>query len=146
MNIFSFIIHWFQHVFGAHGENVKKVLEEAAPYVAEAAPIVQDVDLFLKAVEPSDQSGVVAALEKFLSKYEADAEKVAGAVTSLSALPLTDLWHAAAVTALGFILPQGTALSVLNLAVELAYNIAKKVAAAKAGGTAGTVLNPVPVP
>jgi hypothetical protein len=45
---------------------------------------------------------------------------------SLSGLPSADLWKNLAVAALGALVPGGTAASLLNLAVELAYNIYKR--------------------
>jgi hypothetical protein len=56
--------------------------------------------------------------------------KVSDIAQSLSGLPSVDLWHNLAVIVLGAAAPKGTAGSLLNLAVELAYNIYKQSKAA----------------
>jgi hypothetical protein len=73
----------------------------------------------------------VQAIEGFLVKYEPDAAKAANLALSLSGLPSADLWKNLAVLALGALVPGGTAASLLNLAVELAYNIYKRSKAAR---------------
>ncbi len=130
MNIFSSIEHFFEHLFGANSNEAQKVLGDVSHYVTLAEPIVVEVEDIIKA---APQSAVLAAIEKFLSKYEPDLAKVATTAASLAALPSADLWHNAAVLALQTLVPQaGVAASLLNLAVELAYNIFKQKQAATA--------------
>ena len=102
------------------------VLKDVSSFVDKAAPIVADVETVLKVVAPSDKSGILAAIEKFLTKYEPDVQKVGSVAASLAPLTGSDLFHAAAVAALSLVSPSGAAANLLNLAVELAYNIFKQ--------------------
>jgi hypothetical protein len=124
LNIFSVVGHFFASLFGAKGGLAQKVLHEAASFVNLAQPIVAEIETEIKALP--DQGKSVQAIETFLGKYETDAAKVLNIATTLAALPPADLWKNLAVTALSALAPAGTASSLLNLAVELAYNIFKQ--------------------
>lgn len=124
LSFFSVIGHFFTSLFGNNGALAQKILHEAGSFVNLAQPIVAEVEAQIKALP--DQGKSVQSIESFLSKYDTDAAKVSTVAQSLSRLPSTDLWHNLAVTALGTLAPKGTAGSLLNLAVELAYNIYKK--------------------
>lgn len=121
MGFFSPVLHFFESLFGKNGGAVAQtVLNDVSSFVTLAEPIVEDVNTIIKA---APQSGTVLAIEKFLSKYEADATKVASMAQTLAALPAADMWRNAALAALQFVAPAGTAASLLNLAIELAYQI-----------------------
>lgn len=129
MSFLTSIGHFFAHLFGASSNEAQKVLSEVSYYVTLAEPVVAEIEDIIKT---APQSGTVLAIEKFLSKYEPDAEKAASIAGELAKLPSADLWHNAAVLALQTLVPQaGVAASLLNLAVELAYNIFKQKAAAQ---------------
>lgn len=123
-NIFSVIGHFFASLFGAKGALAQKILHDASSFVTLAEPIVAEVETEIKALP--DQGKSVQAIEGFLAKYEADSGKVSSIAQTLSGLPVADLWHNLAVIALQALAPQGTATSLLNLAVELAYNLYKQ--------------------
>lgn len=76
-------------------------------------------------IKAAPQNATLEAVQKFLSKYEPDLSKVQQIAGSLAGLSSADLFHQAAVIALQTFVPAGTAASLLNLAVELAYSIFK---------------------
>jgi hypothetical protein len=124
LSFFSVIGHFFSSLFGTNGGLAQKVLHEAGSFVNMAQPIIEEIETEIKSLP--DQGKSIQAIEAFLAKYDSDAIKVAGIATSLSGLPAADLWKNLAVTALSALTPAGTAASLLNLAVELAYNIFKQ--------------------
>jgi hypothetical protein len=125
-NIFSGIAHFFEALFGNNGAVAQKVLHSVSSFTSLAAPIVVEVENDLKSVELTNPSTKLAAVVGFLSKYEPDIEKVTTTANSLMGLSVDNLLHNAAVIALGTVVPGGTATaSLLNLAVELAYNFFK---------------------
>ena len=132
MNIFSGIGHFFKSLFGKNSDVAQKVLHDVSSFVSLAEPIVQEVETEVKAINAVDPSATLAATVKFLGKYEPDLAKVQTTASSLVGLPTTDLWHSLATIALGTVVPSGTAGSLINLAVELAYNFVKSKSAAEA--------------
>lgn len=116
--------HFFTSLFGNKGAIAQKILHEAGSFVNLAGPIVAEVDAEVRALP--DQGKSIQSIEGFLKKYESDAAKVSSIAQSLAGLPSADLWHNLAVIALQTLVPAGTAGSLLNLAVELAYNIFKQ--------------------
>jgi hypothetical protein len=110
-------------LFGGNSNILESVLHDVSTFVSKAEPIVEDVNTVIKA---APQSGVVLAIEKFLSKYEADAVKVASMAQNLAALPAADMFRKAALAALQLVSPAGTAVSLLNTAIEIAYQIILK--------------------
>jgi hypothetical protein len=128
-NFFKAIGHFFTSLFGNNGAIAQKVLHDASSFVNLALPIVQGIDTELKTVK-----GSVVALDivKFLDKYLPDVEKAEKLAASFATLPGAQLWRAVATTALQAITPVGISSSLINLAVELAYNIFKQSVAPKA--------------
>jgi hypothetical protein len=139
MSFFGSIGHFFESLFGKNSNVAQTVLHDVSSFVTLAEPIVEDVNTIIKA---APQSGTALAIEKFLSKYEADASKVASLAQNLAALPTADMWRNAALVALQFVAPSGTATSLLNLAIELAYQIIQK----KKQPSTTTPAAPQPVP
>jgi hypothetical protein len=142
MSFFTSIGHFFSSLFGKNGETAQKVLHEVSAFVAKAEPIVEEIETVIKALAPSDKSGILAAIETFLAKYEPDLAKVVAAAAPLASLSGEALWRELAATALGFLSPASTAASVLNLAVELAYSIFKAKAASHESGQHEPVVPP----
>lgn len=129
MKFFDAIGHFFKSIFGADSTVVQGVLKEVSSVATLAAPIIQDVETTLKAPAAAGSS-VDQKLLTFLGKYEPDAAKVASTATALAALPVSDMLAKAAQFALATFVPAGTAASLINLAVELAYNVFKAKTAA----------------
>jgi hypothetical protein len=120
----TFLEQFFKSLFGNHGNLAHKILHEAGSFVNLALPIVAEIEAEIKVLPNQGKS--IQAIEGFLSKYEPDVAKAAIIAQSLDGLPSADLWKNLAVAALGALVPGGTAASLLNLAVELAYNIYKR--------------------
>lgn len=124
-NPFHYVEVVFTAMFGKNGSNVQVILHKASSFVNIAEPIVEEVEVEVKAAMATDPSGKVALIEKYISKYETDKAKIQPVVDSLVGLPEADMFHNLATYALGFVAPKGAAASLLNLAVELAYNVLK---------------------
>lgn len=129
MSFFGSIGHFFASLFGKNGNVAQTVLHDVSSFVSLAEPIVADVQAELKNIP---QDSVTAAIEKFLAKYAPDVTQVGGIATQLAALPAANMWQSVASMALSFLAPTGTATSLLNLAIELAYQIFQKKQAAAA--------------
>lgn len=125
MNIFSGISHFFQSLFGKNGATAQAVLHNVSSFVTLAEPIVSEVETEVKTLVAVDPNAKLQLIAKFLAKYQPDVAKVASATNSLSSMPDADLWHNLATFALNALVPGGTAGSLINLAIELAYNIFK---------------------
>lgn len=143
MNIFSSIGHFLEHLFGANSNVAETILGDVSHIVTLAGPIVADVEADLKTIP---QGSTVAAIEKFLAKYAPDASKVGALAGQLAELSGPDLWRNAAQMALSFLAPAGTAASLLNLAIEFAYQIFQKKQAAAAPAPVAAAPAPAPVP
>ncbi len=107
------------------GHLAQSVLADVEHLYTLAQPIVLEIQNDLKSVATSDQSALIEATAKFLNKYEEDAGYLQVMLTQYTALPPSDRWHDLAVFALQKLAP-GVDISLLNLAVELAYNILKR--------------------
>lgn len=149
-NIFTSFAHFFEKLFGAKAAVAEKVLTKTSHIVTLAEPIVVEIEDLIKTA-PQDK--VLQAVEAFLVKYEPDLAKVSATAASLAALPSADLWRNAAQIALSSLVPAGTASSLVNLAIEEAYNFYKEEKAAKASASAtpaaapaAPVAPPAPVP
>lgn len=125
---FKAVGHFFSSLFGASGSAVQTVLHDVSSFVNLAAPIVADLDALAKA-EPT-QTGLIASIERWIATYEADAGRVVAWVTQAQGLPLSDVLRTGATLALSALVPAGTAQSMLNLAIELAYSVFKRKPAA----------------
>jgi hypothetical protein len=123
--------HLFKALFGAHGDIAQGILHDVSSFVQLADPIILDVESELKPIA-SDKTARVAGVLKFLGKYEPDVQTAVDTANRLAGLPTEDLLRQAAVFALTTFVPAGTTASLLNLAVELAYNIFKRAQQAKA--------------
>lgn len=116
--------HFFSSLFGTSGSVVQAVLHDVSSFVNLAAPIVADLEALAKA-EPN-QTGLIASIERWIATYQADAAKVGAWVTQAQGLPINDVLRTAATLALSALVPAGTAQSMLNLAIELAYSVFKR--------------------
>ncbi len=116
--------HFFQSLFGGSGSLVQSVLHDVSSFVNLASPIVADLAAIAKA-SPT-QSGLIAAVEKWIEAYQADAPKIASWVAQAQGLATSDVLRSAAELAMSAIVPAGTAQSTINLAIELAYSVFKK--------------------
>jgi hypothetical protein len=128
MKFFDAIGHFLKSLFGADSTVVQTVLHDVSSVATLAAPIIADVETNLKPAAAAGSS-VSAELLTFLGKYDKDAAKVATTANTLAALPVTDMLAKAAQFALATFVPAGTATSLINYAVEFAYQIFKKKAA-----------------
>jgi hypothetical protein len=121
--------HFFTSLFGKSGNIVQTVLHDVSSFTNLAAPIVAELAAIAKA-DPN-QTGLIANIETWLATYQTDAAKIQGWVTSSQGLSTADVLRSAAQLALSALVPSGTAASLLNLAIELAYNVFKAQTAAK---------------
>lgn len=116
--------HFFSSLFGASGNVVQTILHDISSFVNLAGPIVADLAALAKA-QP-DQTGLIANIERWIATYQTDAAKVAAWVGEAQKLPISDILRTAATLALSALVPAGTAQSMLNLAIELAYSVFKR--------------------
>jgi hypothetical protein len=134
-NFFLGIAHFFKSLFGDNGATVQKVLHDVSGFVGIAEPIIQEIEVEVKAIiQAGDHNATLTSMLNFLGKYEPDFNKAKQIADTLSGLPVADILHNLAVLALSTIVPAGTASSLIRMAVELAYNVfkAKKAAVAAA--------------
>lgn len=124
LNWFKAIGHFFTSLFGGTGPVVQAVLHDASSFINLAAPIVAELANLAKA-QPT-QTGLIAIIEKWLGAYQADAVKVGSWVSTAQGLPISDVLRSAALLALSSFAPAGTTASLLNLAIEMAYNVFKR--------------------
>lgn len=115
---------FFSALFGGSGDVVKVILHDIAYAVNLSAPIVAALSTL--AQSSPDKSGLIGSIERWLGIYHDDANKIASWVEQAQGLPYLDVIRSAATMALSALVPAGTAASLLNLAIELAYNIFKK--------------------
>ena len=128
MSILGTIGKFFSGLLPHHQDAANEVLKDVSVYLPMALTCVTAVENELKiAGNPS-----AVQIGKFLSKYEPDLQKVVATAQQLAALPASDLFHEAALYALNTLAPPGVTQSLLNLAVEMAYNILKASAPAPA--------------
>jgi hypothetical protein len=124
MKFFDAIGHFFKSLFGADSTVVQTVLHEVSSVATLAQPIIADVEANLKAPAAAGSS-IETKLLAFLGKYDGDVAKVATTATALAALPVADMLAKAAQFALATFVPAGTAASLINYAVEFAYQVFK---------------------
>ena len=136
MGLWSAIGHFFTSLFGKSAGIAQEVLHDVSSFVQLAEPIVEQVETEIKAQTADTPSSAVSAVAAFLTKYEPNLVRVQAASAALATLPAADLFRNVAVYALQAVAPKGTANSLLNLAVELAYNIYKKKTAAQTAAPA----------
>lgn len=119
LNFFKSIAHWFVSLFGASSSAVQDVLQEVSNYINFLQPIIAE----LAQIGQMPATEIPAALEKFLLGFEADVAKVSTFISTLTGKDIGTVLHDSAVFVLTFFAPGGTALHLLNLAVELAYAV-----------------------
>lgn len=124
MSFFGGIGHFFSSLFGPNGDVAQKVLHAAASYISLAVPIIAEIEADLKAETGQGSVGTEKVIG-FIQKFEPDSGKAQSIATSLGNISNADLWHQLAVFGLSRIAPKGVSTSILNLAVEFAYNIFK---------------------
>lgn len=124
LSFFKAIGHFFTSLFGNSGKVVQVVLHDVSSFVNLAGPIVAELAAIAKA--SPDPSGLLTNIEKWITTYESDATVVQNFINSVKDLPYLDILHKAASLALSTLIPAGTANSLINLAIELAYSIFKK--------------------
>lgn len=122
VNVKNWVLSWFTD------ENKLRLLQflnGMQVFVDWAYPIVKEIDEKLK---PLLKGGtpVVEALTKFFEEYVDDLDEVVDLVHSLKDLPLADMLANVAIELLKLKSGSNIALSVLRLAVELAYNLYKQ--------------------
>lgn len=122
MSFFSSIGHFFEKLFGEDSTVVEKVLTSASSIVTLAEPVVAGIETELKTLPQTPTLQVIAA---FLAKYMPEAQNVATEADGLSKLSGAALWQGIASTVLTYLSPAGTAASLINLAIELAYGVLK---------------------
>ena len=134
LNIFTVIGHFFASLFGSKGSVVQKVIHGVSSFVNLALPIVEEIDNDLKAVivaAPVVGPSVVGTIEKFLQKHLPDLTEISQIANGLVGQDSADALRTIAVSVLQLLVPAGTSLSLLNLAIELAYNTFKELQASK---------------
>jgi hypothetical protein len=140
-NVFS----WLESLFGKAGSVVHTVLNDVAGITNVATPIVTELAA-IASVSPSP-TWLISEIEKWLGTYLKDAPAIAQWVANAQTLSTADILRTAATTALSVLVPSGTAASLINLAVELAYNVfkaAKKAPAMVPAAIPATVPAPIP--
>lgn len=126
MSFFGGIGHFFSSLFGKNADVAQKVLHATASYIALAGPIIAEIETELKATIETGQGSVATdKILGFIQKFEPDLDQAHTISAHLAGLPNTDLWHQLAVFGLSRIAPKGVSASIINLAVEFAYNIFK---------------------
>ncbi len=128
--LFSAIGHFFSSLFGKNADLAQKVIHDAASFANLAEPIVEEITVVVGAASAIAPNAAFTKLSGDLATVVKDEAKVQSFLTAATGYTSTaDLLHAAAVFILGQFVPAGTAASLINLAVELAYNISKQKAA-----------------
>jgi flavorubredoxin len=130
MTIFNRIGAFFTSLFGSVGKYLQEILSDASKLINLAQPIVAELAILSSAAP--DQTTLIKEISKWLSTYESDASKVASWVASTSGMTTAQILQSAATTAVSAVAGTGAAASVLNFAVEAAYQIYQKLQAAKA--------------
>ena len=136
MGWWSPIEHFFVAIFGKSADAAQKVLHNASSFIQLAEPIVEEIDTDVKAQAIANPSATMAAVSKFLTKYEPNVVRVESTVAAFATLPAADLWRNVALFALQAVAPKGTASSLLNLSIELAYNVFKSKSASQTAAPA----------
>lgn len=126
-SFFNSIGHFFSSLFGPNGSKVQQVLHDVSSFTNLALPVVEAVETELKAFAPIPG---VTQIEAFLVKHVPQLANIGTVAQNLSTLSGTALFQGVAAAVLGAIVPGGTELSVINLAIELAYSTFKAIQAA----------------
>jgi hypothetical protein len=126
---------YFQALWGRAGGAIQTVLHDSASIVRVATPIVEELAA-LAAAAPH-RAGLLAEIENWLATYVKDAPAIGAWLDKAQGLPVSDVLRTAATTAVAALVPGGTAESLINLGVELAYN-AFKAARAPGASPAGS--------
>lgn len=128
-NWFKSVGNFFKKLFGKSGDVVQVVLHDVSAFVIAAEPIVEQVALIASLA--SGKSELMAKLVGWLHEYEKDAAVVKAWVDAAEGMPSSDVLRSAGVLAVSKLVPEGTSKSLLNLAVEMAYNVYKRSKAGK---------------
>lgn len=118
----EWVMSWFSD---ANKQKIFAILNGVKTLVDYALPIVKAIDEKLKPVLNDGAEDVVQAVRKFLEEYMDDLDKVLELADKLADLPMADMLANIALELLKTTSPTNASLSMLRLAVELAYNIYK---------------------
>ena len=142
MTLFNRIGAFFTSLFGEVGKYLQEILTDASKFINLAQPVVAELSVLASAAP--DQTTLIKEISKWLGTYETDSSKVASWVASTSGLTTAQILQSAATTAVSALAGGGSTASVLNFAVEAAYQIYQKLQAAKTTPTAATTTTPPP--
>lgn len=106
---------------------VLDILDHAAVFADHAMPIVEAIDTELKPALRTGHFAFSMTIENFIRKHcgDADPTEVAVLATRLNAMPTPDMLVNVALFLLSRASPKNTGVSILRLAIELAYNVYK---------------------
>lgn len=120
---------WVASLFSKQSrETVLEVLDHVSVFVDHALPIVEAIDKYLKPVLKHGSEPPVVAVYKFMNELgwlKLGSDELETEAARLSALPVPDLLANVAIFLLKQAKPEAAGLSILRLAVELAYNVYK---------------------
>lgn len=117
--------NWFTNLFTGK-DKIISLIDSAKAFVEKALPVVQAIEEQIKPfVNDNNKAFLNLKLVTFLSKYNFDFDYVTKIAEQLVKLPNADLLFNLALEVLKVAAPTNTPLSVLRLAVELAYNLYK---------------------
>lgn len=115
---------WFKGLF-SNKDKIISIIDSAKVFVEKALPIVEAINNQVKPFLAGSEATKYALLSSFLLKYSGNIKGVASTTEALLKLPNADLLFNLALEILKLAAPTNTSLSVLRLAVELAYNLYK---------------------
>jgi hypothetical protein len=116
----DWLLSWFTD---ANKQKLLALLTGIKGFVDAALPIVKEIDELLKPM--LEKNSTALALYEFLLKHISNVDYVSDLAKKLSDLPLADMLANVALEILRTKVPATASLSVLRLAIELAYNLYK---------------------
>lgn len=105
---------------------ILELLQGVNVFIDYARPIVERIDKQLKPLLKLDNTPVFDTIKKFLEEYSDEFDDVVEIANKLKDLPMADLLANVAIECLKLHSSAHVSLSVLRLAVELAYNVYKQ--------------------
>lgn len=116
----EWLLSWFTD---ANKQKLLALLGNVKGFVDAALPIVKEIDEVLKPLLASNET--IKAISEFLLEHFDNVDYVVDLAEKLSELPLADMLANVALEVLKTRVPATASLSVLRLAIELAYNVYK---------------------
>lgn len=127
-SVFASWKNWFVGWWNPEGRHqVLDVLNHVSAFADHAMPIVEAIDVQLKPALRTGNFAFSLTLEDFITKNceGVDSKEIASLVSRVYGLPTPDLLVNVALFMLARVAPNHTGVSVLRLAIELAYNVYK---------------------